>query len=150
MIELIIGEENLLKELEKINSYYLMLKGDFYHHFLEEAKCVESIANKDRIQKKINETCLQNTFIRLNNLEDAKRVYYEIKPLGFEFHGFKNFVNVCPVGNIDLVEGKFIRFTASGGAIWHRTKQIVENNFTINYTLCFKKCKSVFKTRKDN
>ena len=28
-------------------------------------------------------------------------------------------------GNIDLVEGKFVRFSASGGAIWHRTKQVV-------------------------
>lgn len=127
-----------------------MLKGDFYHHFLEEVKKVENIPSKERIQRKINETCLQNTFIRLNNPEDAKRIYYEIKPLGFTYNGFKNFLNVCPVGNIDLVEGKFIRFSASGGAIWHRTKQIVENSFKVTFTIAFKKSKSIFKTRKDD
>ena len=58
-------------------------------------------------------------------MEDAKRVSFEIKPLGFAYVGFKNFLNLCPVGNIDLVEGKFVRFSASGGALWHRTKQIV-------------------------
>lgn len=31
-----------------------MFKGDFYHHFLEEAKCIESITQKQRVQKKIN------------------------------------------------------------------------------------------------
>ena len=60
-----------------------MLKGDFYHHFLEEAKCIETITNKERVQKKINDTCLQNTFIRLNSMEDSKRVRFEVKPLGF-------------------------------------------------------------------
>lgn len=54
MIKLIIGEENLMKELEKINDYYFMLKGDFYHHFLEEAKCIEQISSKEKAQKKIN------------------------------------------------------------------------------------------------
>jgi len=53
-----------------------MLKGDFYHHFLEEAKAIENIPQKDRLQKKINENCLQNTFIRLNCMEDAKRVEF--------------------------------------------------------------------------
>jgi hypothetical protein len=43
-----------VRELEKINDYYLMLKGDFYHHFLEEAKAIENIPQKDRLQKKIN------------------------------------------------------------------------------------------------
>jgi hypothetical protein len=55
---------------------------------------------------------------------------------------------MCPVGNIDLIEGRFIRFSSSGGAIWHRTKQIVEHNFTVMYTLSYKKSKNVFKTRK--
>ena len=54
MIKLIIGEENLLKELENINEYYLMLKGEFYYHFLEEAKCIELIASREKAQKKIN------------------------------------------------------------------------------------------------
>ena len=80
-----------------------MLKGDFYHHFLEEARVIEHVSNKEKAQKRINETCLQNTFIRLNNMEDAKRVSFEIKALGFSYIGFKNFVNICPVGNIDLV-----------------------------------------------
>ncbi len=43
-----------MRELEKINDYYLMLKGDFYHHFLEEAKCIELINSKEKAQKKIN------------------------------------------------------------------------------------------------
>ena len=33
MIEFIMKEQNLVKELEKLNAYYLMFKGDFYHHF---------------------------------------------------------------------------------------------------------------------
>jgi hypothetical protein len=36
-------------------------------------------------------------------MEDAKRVQFELKQIGFSYIGFKNFVNVCPVGNIDLV-----------------------------------------------
>ena len=35
MIEFIMKEQNLIKELEKLNAYYLMFKGDFYHHFFE-------------------------------------------------------------------------------------------------------------------
>lgn len=73
---------------------------------------------------------------------------FEIKALGFSYIGFKNFINICPVGNIDLVEGKYIRFTSSEGGIWHRTKQIVENNFTIIYSLSFKKTKSIFKLKR--
>ena len=65
MIRLIIGEENLVRELENINDYYLMLKGEFYHHFLEEAKGIELISNREKVQKKINETWLPNTFIRI-------------------------------------------------------------------------------------
>jgi len=75
-------------------------------------------------------------------------VSFEIKALGFSYIGFKNFINICPVGNIDLVEGKYIRFTSSEGGIWHRTKQIVENNFTIIYSLSFKKTKSIFKLKR--
>ncbi len=59
-------------------------------------------------------------------------------------------MNLCPVGNIDLVEGKFVRFSASGGALWHRTKQIVENNFTVTFAISFKKSKTVFKTKKED
>ena len=103
MIKLIIGEENLIKELEKINEYYLMRKGDFYHHFLQEAKCIEVISSREKVQKKINEICLPNTFIRLGQPEETKRVNFEMKALGFSYIGFKNFVNICPVGNIDLV-----------------------------------------------
>ena len=76
MIKLIIGEENLIKELEKINEYYLMKKGDFYHHFLEEAKCIEVISSREKVQKKINEVCLPNTFIRLGQPEETKRVNF--------------------------------------------------------------------------
>lgn len=127
-----------------------MLKGDFYHHFLEETKCIEFIVSKEKAQKKINETCLQNTFMRLNEHEDAKRISFQLKALGFSYVGFKNFINICPVGNIDLVEGKYIRFSNSGGGIWHRTKQVVENNFTIMFSLSFKRGKTMFKTRRQD
>jgi hypothetical protein len=43
-----------LRELENINDYYFMLKGEFYHHFLEEAKCIESISSREKVQRKIN------------------------------------------------------------------------------------------------
>lgn len=52
------------------------------------------------------------------------------------------------MGNIDLLEGKYVRFSASGGALWHRSKQIVENNFTVLFSVSFKKNRGVFKTRK--
>jgi hypothetical protein len=69
--------------------------------------------------------------------------------MGFSYVGFKNFVNICPVGNIDLVEGKHIRFSSSGGGIWHRTKQVVENNFTIHFSLSFKKSERMFRLKRD-
>jgi hypothetical protein len=43
-----------------------------------------------------------------------------------------------------------VRFSSSGGALWHRSKQIVENNFTVIFGISFKKSRSVFRTRKDN
>ena len=85
MISLIVGEQNLIKELEKINDYLLMIKGDFYHHFLEEAKILETISSKEKQQRKLNDTCLPNTFMRLGTFEDVKRVSFEIKPLGVDY-----------------------------------------------------------------
>jgi hypothetical protein len=40
MIAFVMRESNLLKELAKLNDYYLMFKGDFFHHFFEEAKAI--------------------------------------------------------------------------------------------------------------
>jgi hypothetical protein len=88
--------------------------------------------------------------MRISQPEEAKRVSFELKPLGFSYVGFKNFVNICPVGNIDLVEGKFIRFSSSGGGIWHRSKQVVENNFSILFTVSFKRSKTMFRVRRDD
>ena len=96
MTSLVVGEHNLVRELERINGYFLMLKGDFYHHFLEEAKVLQTVSVKDKQLRKLNETCLPNTFMRLGNFEDIKRVSFELKPLGFEYSGFKDFVNMCP------------------------------------------------------
>ena len=58
-------------------------------------------------------------------------------------------MNICPVGSIDLVEGKYIRFASSGGGVWHRTKQVVENNFNIIFSVAFKRSKSMFRIRRD-
>ncbi len=86
-----------------MNAYYLMFKGDFYHHFFEEAKGIETIVQKEKAQKKINEVYLHNTFIRLGEHEDIKRLHFELKPLGFSYSTFKNFMNLCPAGSVDLL-----------------------------------------------
>jgi hypothetical protein len=70
-----------------------------------------------------------------------------LKPLGFNFHGFKNFNQLCPVGNINLIDGKSIRFNGNGGdgALWHKTKQLLENDFHVGVVFQFKKCLKFFK-----
>lgn len=40
MIQFVMKQSNLLKELGKLNDYYLMFKGDFFHHFFEEANAI--------------------------------------------------------------------------------------------------------------
>ncbi len=63
--------------------------------------------------------------------------------MGFSYSTFKNFVNLCPVGNVDLLEGKSIRFNSTGSAIWNRSKQVLESNFTMIYSLNFKRMKQI-------
>ena len=86
---------------------------------------------------------LHNTFIRLGEHEDIKRLQFELKPMGFSYSTFKNFVNLCPAGSVDLLEGKSIRFNSTGSAIWNRSKQIIESNFTMVYSFNFKKIKQI-------
>ena len=38
MIKLIMDEQKFMNELEKVNEYYLMIKGDFYHLLMEKCK----------------------------------------------------------------------------------------------------------------
>lgn len=133
MIDLIVGEQNLQRELRKVNDYYLLFKGDFYHRFLEESLTLRKIHNKDKMQH-----ALAEIVGRISPLEDVKRLSFEVKQLGFAYLGFKNFINICPVGNVDLIEGLCVRLSSAGGAIWHRSKQAVENDFTILYSLRFK------------
>lgn len=145
MIRLIMEEENFLRELEKLNEYYLMVRGDFYQLLLEESRGMDKIAHQEKARVKLNEQYLQNTFMRLNTFEDAKRVSFDLKPLGFNFHGFKNFSQLCPVGNINLIDGKALRFNGSECALWHKTKQLLENDFHISFVFQFKKYPKFFK-----
>lgn len=89
--------------------------------------------------------------MRLNSFEDTKKIAFQLRPLGFNFHGFKTFNQLCPVGNIDLIDGKAVRFNGSDGALWHKTKQLVENDFHMGFVFKFKKYPKFFKsdTRQD-
>ena len=122
-------EQKFMNELEKVNEYYLMIKGDFYHLLMEKCKGFQKIAYKDKIQKNINSIYLPDTFERLNIAEDADKIRFDLRPTGFNFTGFKSFNHLCPVGNIDLIEGKYIKFNSNDGGLWHKTKQIVEQDF---------------------
>ena len=62
MISLIVDEQQFMKELIKLNDYYLMVKGDFYHLLLEKCQGIERIPNKEKVQKNINSIYLPNTF----------------------------------------------------------------------------------------
>jgi hypothetical protein len=53
---------------------------------------------------------------------------------------------LCPVGNIDLIDGKAVRFNGSDCALWHKTKQLVENDFHMGFVFKFKKYPKFFKT----
>jgi hypothetical protein len=77
---------------------------------------------------------------------NMKRLYYELKTLGFSYSNFSgvNFKGnmLCPVGNInilDSINSKAIRFNNSGSALWNRSKQLIENNFTMVYSFNFHK-----------
>ena len=83
--------------------------------------------------------------MRLNSFEDSKKVSFELRPLGFKIDGFRTFNHLCPVGNIDLIDGKSIRFNGSDGAVWHKTKQLVENDFHMGCLFRFKKYPRYFK-----
>lgn len=122
-----------------------MIKGDFYHLLLEKCKGIERIPHKEKVQKNINSIYLPNTFERLNISEDVEKIRFDLRPLGFSFNGFKSFNHLCPVGNIDLIEGKSIKFNNSDGALWHKTKQIIENDFEIGFIFKFRKYSSFFK-----
>ena len=84
--------------------------------------------------------------MRLNSFEDAKKISFELRPLGFNFHGFRTFNQLCPVGNIDLIDGKAVRFNGSDGALWHKSKQLVENDFHMGFVFRFKKYPKFFKS----
>lgn len=58
---------------------------------------------------------------------------------------FRTFNHLCPVGNIDLIDGKSIRFNGGKGAVWHKTKQLVENDFHMGCLFRFKKYASYFR-----
>ena len=103
MIHLIMEEQKFMKELVKVNDYYLMIKGDFYHLLLEKCKGIERIPHKEKVQKNINSIYLPNTFERLNISDDVDKIRFDLRPLGFSFNGFKSFNHLCPVGNIDLI-----------------------------------------------
>lgn len=102
-----------------------MRRGDFYQFLLEESKGIDKVSNKEKAQKKLNEQYLQNTLTRLKCDEDSKKIIFELRPLGFHFQGFRTFNQLCPVGSIDLIDGKSVRFSGSDGALWHKTKQLV-------------------------
>lgn len=102
-----------------------MTKGDFYQLLLEESKDIDKVTQKQKAQRKLNEQYLQNTFMRLNSFDDAKKIFFQLRPLGFNFHGFRTFNQLCPVGNIDLIDGKAVRFNGNDGALWHKSKQLV-------------------------
>lgn len=88
--------------------------------------------------------------MRLNCMEDSKKIRFELKQLGFIFNGFKSFNQLCPVGSIDLLDGKSIKFNNSDGALWHKSKQLIENDFVIGFVLKFKKYPTFFKTEMKN
>lgn len=46
MISLIMDEQQFMNELVKVNDYYLMIKGDFYHLLLEKCKGIEKTPQK--------------------------------------------------------------------------------------------------------
>lgn len=77
--------------------------------------------------------------------EDSKKVSFELRPFGFKFDSFKTFNHLCPVGNIDLVDGKSVKFNSSDGALWCKSKQNVENGFTMSVTFKFRKNPRFFK-----
>ena len=76
MITLILEEQKFLRELEKVNEYYLMCRGDFYHLLLEESRDLDKVAQKEKALQKLNEIYLQNAFMRLNSFEDAKKISF--------------------------------------------------------------------------
>lgn len=78
--------------------------------------------------------------------EDTKKVSFELRPSGFSFESFRTFNHLCPVGNIDLVDGKAVKFNGNDGALWCKSKQNVENDFSMGILFKFKKNSRFFRS----
>ena len=91
--------ENLLKELETLQEYYLMAKGDFFYAFMEEAQSILSMPYSKKSEHSLNTVALPNTFFKIGE-EANEKVSLQASQNGFRFNNFGSTTNLTILGNV--------------------------------------------------